>query len=70
MRQLVFSQFYDDMQFTNADTFTILFPEGSTLHERILLLGATFLLNMMYFEEKNKKENDTGNSIDMDFFEN
>ncbi|KAK8825198.1 hypothetical protein WA556_006486 [Blastocystis sp. ATCC 50177/Nand II] len=48
--------------FTNADTFTILFPPGSTLHERILLIAATFLINVMYFEHRNDKKHESGGS--------
>ena len=57
----------NNLQFTNADTFTILFPPESTLHERLLLLAATFLLNLMFFE-RTRQEHDTATAGGVGFF--
>ncbi|KAK8809687.1 hypothetical protein WA158_000630 [Blastocystis sp. Blastoise] len=38
---------------TDSDNYTIIFPPESTLNEKILLLTSTFLIDMLYFEDKN-----------------
>lgn len=66
-RSLVREIEHCDVQFTNADTFTVTFPPDSTLHERILLLAATLLINIMYFEQhKNNDSSSSSSSFDFD----
>ena len=48
--------------FTNADTFTITFPPQSNVHERLLLLAATFLINVMYFEHRQRDNHSSSSS--------
>ncbi len=38
--------------FTDADNFNITFPPGADLKKKALLLGALFLIDMLYFEQK------------------
>jgi len=38
--------------FTDADNFSVTFPPGSDKHHRAVLLGALFLIDMLYFEQK------------------
>ena len=38
--------------FTDADTFTIQFPQNATDEEKKIFLGATFLIDYIYFENK------------------
>eukprot|EP01105_Mastigella_eilhardi_P019591 TRINITY_DN4626_c0_g1_i2.p1 TRINITY_DN4626_c0_g1~~TRINITY_DN4626_c0_g1_i2.p1 ORF type:complete len:286 (-),score=77.09 TRINITY_DN4626_c0_g1_i2:825-1595(-) len=40
--------------FTDADNFVIQFPAGATAAERVLLLGALFLVDFMFFERRKK----------------
>ena len=44
--------------FTDLDTFKIEFPQNITLETKALLLGATMLVDFMYFEKNN---NDNSN---------
>ncbi len=39
--------------FTDADNFTLKFPSGTSLEEKVLLLGALFFVDLVYFEGKN-----------------
>jgi hypothetical protein len=45
----VWSGFTNEL-FTDADTFEVKFPEDATSDQKARLLGATFLLNQLYFE--------------------
>lgn len=44
---------------TDADSFVLSFPPDATLQHKMLLLGAVFLIDFMYFEnnEKDNKDN-------------
>ena len=35
---------------TDADTFTVDFPEGANTDLKVLLIGATILIDFLYFE--------------------
>lgn len=43
--------------FTDADTFQLNFPKGSTPEHRALLIAATFLLDINFFETDNNDDN-------------
>ena len=43
----------DKEMFTDADNFNITFPEEAIPQEKALLLGALFLIDIMYFERTN-----------------
>ena len=45
--------------FTDADSFCLSFPADSTIYQKILLLGAVFLVDFLFFEN-----NDSGNRND------
>ena len=38
---------------TDADNFEITYNEGLSMDTKVLILGATFLIDMMYFEMNN-----------------
>ena len=38
--------------FTDADNFNIIFPPDATVDKKSILLGALFLIDMLYFEQK------------------
>jgi len=38
--------------FTSADNFNVIFPDGATPDIKAILLGALFLIDMVYFERK------------------
>jgi len=37
--------------FTDADNFQIIFPSNATVENKAILIGATFLIDFMYFED-------------------
>jgi uncharacterized protein YxjI len=39
--------------FTDADTFGVSFPPGTSLRKKALLLGAVFLIDTVHFENQN-----------------
>lgn len=41
--------------FSDADNFSLIFPESSTPEERVLLMGGLILMDFSYFEDKGKK---------------
>ena len=43
--------------FTDADSFILSFPPDATLEHKMLLLGAVFLLDFMFFENNNDNSN-------------
>jgi hypothetical protein len=45
--------------YTDADTFAINFPSKAGGADRALLLGATFLLDFLFFENNHRKNNRT-----------
>lgn len=45
--------------FTDADNFTVDFPQNASGQQRMLLLGALFLIDFLYFE---KTSNDSHNN--------
>ena len=43
--------------FTDADSFVLSFPPDATLEHKMLLLGAVFLLDFMFFENNQNSDN-------------
>jgi len=41
--------------FTDADNFGVSFPSGASAKEKALILGATFLIDFLYFESSDDK---------------
>ncbi|MBU2530993.1 MAG: scramblase, partial [Elusimicrobia bacterium] len=37
--------------FTDADNFNITFPQGIDVKQKAILLGALFLIDLLYFEK-------------------
>ena len=46
--------------FTDADNFSIEFPEGATPRHKSILLATVFLIDFMYFENNSNKNNRNG----------
>ena len=44
--------------FTDADNFSLTFPIDLDVKIKATLLGAVFLIDFMFFEKKNNKEED------------
>ena len=42
---------------TDSDSFTLQFPPDATVYHKMLLLGAVFLIDFMYFEENHSDDN-------------
>lgn len=42
---------------TDADSFTLQYPPDATVYHKMLLLGAVFLIDFMYFEENQNDNN-------------
>lgn len=43
--------------FTDADSFILQFPPDATVYQKMLLLGAVFLIDFMYFENNQNSHN-------------
>lgn len=43
--------------FTDADSFILQFPPDATVYDKMLLLGAVFLIDFMYFENNQNDDN-------------
>jgi len=43
--------------FTDADNFDIYFPEKASGHEKLMIIGATLMLDYTYFENSNINNN-------------
>jgi hypothetical protein len=44
--------------YTDVDTFIVNFPSAADGPDRALLLGATFLLDFLFFENNQRRHND------------
>ena len=53
---------------SDADNFSLVFPEGSTAEDRALLLGAVIMLDFMYFEEGPPNRNNSSGGAGGDTF--
>lgn len=42
---------------TDADSFVLSFPPDANVHHKMLLLGAVFLIDFMYFENNDRDNN-------------
>ena len=40
--------------YTDADSFILQFPPDATVYHKMLLLGAVFLIDFMFFENNNR----------------
>ena len=52
----IFSGIAKEM-FTDADSFILSFPPDANVHHKMLLLGAVFLIDFMYFENNDRDNN-------------